>query len=82
MDTDTQPAMIRGRDGGELLTPRRVSQILDVAVGTLGQWRHRGVGPPSIRVEGLVRYPRSEFDKYLEERRASLRGCADLREAP
>lgn len=33
-----------------LLTPREVAAYLGVPVSTLYQWRHRGSGPPAIRV--------------------------------
>ena len=44
-----------------------LSALIDVPVGTLRQWRHRGEGPPGLRLGGHVRYRRSDVDKWLEE---------------
>ncbi|ORT48500.1 helix-turn-helix domain-containing protein [Frankia sp. KB5] len=52
----------------------RVSDYIGVAIGTLEQWRTRGVGPRGFRVEGgLVRYRKSEVERWLaEQERAEL----------
>ncbi|WP_202236588.1 helix-turn-helix transcriptional regulator [Actinacidiphila reveromycinica] len=51
-----------------LLTPKEVSDVLRVPVGTLGQWRHRGTGPRSIKYEsGGIRYRRSIVLAWLAE---------------
>jgi excisionase family DNA binding protein len=41
---------------GPLWTIRDVSAYLAVPVGTLYQWRHRGEGPPAIRLGRHLRY--------------------------
>jgi hypothetical protein len=50
----------------ELLTPKEVSVVLRVPLGTLSQWRHRGAGPTPIRYEtGTVRYRASVVSAWL-----------------
>lgn len=60
------------------LRSSEVSQILNVPVGTLKIWRHRGQGPRWIRLEGdrgQVRYPKSGVEAYL---RAKLEEQHDI----
>jgi len=49
----------------ELLLPREVANRLRVKISTLGQWRWRQIGPPVLKVGGLVRYPESGLDDWL-----------------
>ena len=53
----------------ELLTTNEVAGILKVNPQLLRVWRHRGDGPPFIKVgpgkKGLVRYSRNALCKYL-----------------
>lgn len=57
-----------------LLTSREVADVLRVPVGTLGQWRHRGAGPRSIKYEtGGVRYRRSTVLAWLAEQEQNTR---------
>lgn len=52
----------------ELLTPREVSAVLRVPLGTLAQWRHRGSGPQAIKYEsGGVRYRASVIRAWFAE---------------
>lgn len=44
----------------KLMSACEVAEVLDVPVGTLYQWRHKGVGPECIRVG---RWPRYEPDE-------------------
>ena len=34
---------------------------------TMGMWRHKGVGPPYIKVGNAVRYKMSDLTEYLEK---------------
>ena len=34
-------------------------------VGTLRQWRHKGIGPPCFKVEGLIMYRKSAVEAWL-----------------
>lgn len=49
-----------------LLSVAEVASYFGVAVKTLYQWRHKGVGPRSMRVGRHLRYRRSELDRWLD----------------
>lgn len=48
-----------------LLSVDDVSRFLAVPVGTLYQWRHRGVGPRGFRVGRHLRYSPSDIQDWL-----------------
>jgi excisionase family DNA binding protein len=48
-----------------LWTVDEVSAFLRVPVGTLYAWRHRGSGPPAVRLGRHLRYPRDLLDEWL-----------------
>ncbi len=48
-------------------SPTAVSAYLDVPVGTLTQWRYRGLGPKFLKVGRHVRYRREDVLAWLEE---------------
>lgn len=61
------------RSNDELLTPERVAEFLGVSVGTLAQWRARGVGPRFVHAgagRSAVRYWRSDVLAHLERGQA------------
>lgn len=61
-------------DGDELLTPEQVRERLKIDdLQTLYTWRYRQVGPPSIKVRGFVRYPKAEFEAWLEQQASATR---------
>ena len=49
-----------------LLTISQVAAYLNVPVGTMYQWRHRGVGPIGLRVGRHVRYRMRDVDRWLD----------------
>jgi excisionase family DNA binding protein len=49
-----------------LLTVEQLSDLLQVPVGTIYQWRHRSYGPPGLRVGRYVRYRAEDVDRWLE----------------
>ena len=53
MSTETKPSSATLRP---LWTIRDVSVFLAVPVGTLYQWRHRGDGPPALRLGKHLRF--------------------------
>lgn len=57
----------------DFLTVAEVADILGVSRQTLSYWRSRNLGPISERVVGTIRYPREEFEAWLEKERASDR---------
>jgi excisionase family DNA binding protein len=55
-----------GEKKRQLLRPEIVSDRLDIPVTTLYQWRHRGVGPPAIRIGRHLRYDEAELEAWIE----------------
>ena len=51
----------------ELWTISQVSEFLNVPVGTLYQWRHRGYGPPAWRLGRCLRYDAAAVRRWLAE---------------
>jgi hypothetical protein len=53
----------------QLLTPYIVAAMLDVHPDTLARWRHRGDGPPYLKLgsgrTSAVRYLQEDVDAYL-----------------
>ena len=49
-----------------LLTPNQAAEVLQMAPGTLLNWRVRRQGPPFIKVGASVRYDRADLDAWLE----------------
>jgi hypothetical protein len=62
-----EPHPLDNRDG--LWTPQGLAKELSVAVATLSDWRVRRIGPDFIKIGGLVRYKRSDVERWLD-------GCA------
>ena len=52
----------------DLLTPVELSEMLDVTLGTLANWRSYGHGPKYTKVGGRVRYPQTEINQWLKNR--------------
>ncbi len=50
---------------GKLWSPEDVARYFDVPVSTIYGWRHKGVGPPGIRVGRHVRYRPTDVDEWL-----------------
>jgi hypothetical protein len=53
----------------DLLTPERLAAELDIDERTLANWRHRGGGPPFVKVGRFPRYRRIDVDRWLEANR-------------
>lgn len=58
-----------------LLTPRQVEAEYGFTVTTLRNWRYAGTGPDYIKQTpgkgGRIRYKRSAFEAWLDERTVS-----------
>lgn len=57
----------------ELLTTAEAAQVLGVQPQSLAVWRLRGENLPFIKVGRLVRYRRSDVEKWLEAQTISVR---------
>jgi len=42
---------------------------IGVASKTLRNWRARGIAPPAVKLNGAVRYRRSDLDRWVNARR-------------
>jgi len=54
-----------------LLTPSEVAEILALPVVSLYGMRHRGQGPPAIRVGRSLRYGADALEEWLDEQRTA-----------
>lgn len=43
------------------------AEILGVALGTLGSWRHRGRGPKWHKITGKIRYFKTDLQDYIND---------------
>jgi excisionase family DNA binding protein len=50
-----------------LWTIHDVSDYLGVPAGTLYQWRHRGLGPPAVRLGKHLRYQPAAVQAWVAE---------------
>jgi excisionase family DNA binding protein len=50
----------------QLLTATQVSELLQVPVQTLYLWRHKGVGPKTVKVGRHLRYRQADLDAWVE----------------
>lgn len=58
--TPTEPA------ASEWLTSAGLSQLLGgIPISTVRGWRLAGIGPPYVKLGGLVRYRRAEVEKWI-----------------
>lgn len=51
----------------EILTVRELARMLRVNPRTIYNWRKEGYGPRVVRVRGVLRWIRSEVDRFLKE---------------
>lgn len=61
----------------ELLTTDELCAELGIVRRTLARWNHQRIGPPQVRVGGMVRYRRKAVDEWLRQNeRRQARGAA------
>jgi predicted site-specific integrase-resolvase len=53
----------------QLLTSKRVAEILSIPEGTLRYWRATGIGPVWHKLEGSIRYDSEDVFRYVENNR-------------
>lgn len=64
----TQTATVDSRIP-RMMTTKQLAEVIKVNVGTLQNWRHSKIGPPSFRLEGSVRYSVDEVVAWIEQQR-------------
>ena len=67
-----------------LMDPPRVSAYLGVPVGTLANWRYKGLGPAFIKMGRHVRYRSEDVARWVEDQldrtRPARRATSRLRQ--
>lgn len=58
-----------GRDR-RLLSPAQLAEYLGVPRQSVYAWRHRGLGPPGMRVGRHVRYRLADVERWLDAQTA------------
>ena len=58
----------------KLLTTDELADKLDVSPRTLQDWRHRGEGPPFVKLGDCVRYKWSAVEQWMADRTYSRTG--------
>lgn len=79
-----RPALTANRDIPELVDTHRAAEILGRSAATLKRWRHEGVGPDWIEIEGRVSYDVRVLLEFIQKntRIASVRAAVEgIREA-
>lgn len=61
----------------DLLTNNEAAELLRIKPNTLQKWRSKEKGPPFHKIEGVIRYKKSDIDSYLRERRTVPEGDDD-----
>lgn len=58
-------ASVASRCMAPLLTETQAAEILRVSPRTLQGWRHRGEGPPYVKMGAAVRYRRDDLRRFI-----------------
>lgn len=66
MATNSTKLAVVAADPDPMLTPAQLSEETQIPIPTLTTWRSRGKGPHWIKLGGLVRYRRSEVNRWLK----------------
>lgn len=56
-----------------IMTPKGVFEETGIPEGTLRYFRSAGIGPASFRLEGRVRYRRSDVEAWIADQEAATR---------
>jgi predicted site-specific integrase-resolvase len=69
MGLDRDGASLNRTSASEPLTETEAARRLGLKVATLRAWRHRGVGPPFVRLGRAIRYLSGDLERYIGEHR-------------
>jgi predicted DNA-binding transcriptional regulator AlpA len=53
----------------QFIDDQECAEIGGFKTQTLRNWRHKGIGPPYVKIGRSVRYDRAEFIAFLEKRK-------------
>jgi excisionase family DNA binding protein len=56
------------------MTPGQVADLLQVSVPTVYRWAAADPTMPTLRIGGIVRFPRERLERWLREREQGLSG--------
>lgn len=54
-------------DTPDLLDEREAAAVLSKPMGTLRQWRSRGLGPSYVKLGMSIRYRRADLEHFIAE---------------
>jgi DNA-binding transcriptional MerR regulator len=57
----------------DIMTPKEVTAKTGVPQGTLRYFRSAGIGPASFRLEGRVRYRRTDVEEWIAQQETATR---------
>lgn len=60
----------------DLMKPEELAQEWQVKVKTLANWRSARIGPPYVKINGLVRYSRQAVTEWAAKQQPNLGGAA------
>lgn len=51
----------------EFMSPEDLAEYLGIPVATIYQWRHKGYGPPAVKIGRHLRYRRIGVDAWIAQ---------------
>jgi excisionase family DNA binding protein len=57
-----------------LMSAQEVAALLPMSLPGFYNLRHRGAGPPAVRIDGRLRFRREDVRRWLEERVEAVDG--------
>ncbi|MFD7379537.1 helix-turn-helix domain-containing protein [Streptomyces mirabilis] len=69
-------ATLRGGLPDRYLTPEDISEMFEVPLETVYQWRKKRTGPPGFRIGKHLRYDPADVRAYVAERKSTDQDAA------
>ena len=54
----------------EMLKDTDIAKMLNASLDTVRKWRTTNKGPVWVKIGGIVRYPRKDFEEYVAANRS------------
>ena len=61
-------------DPRKYLKPAAAAEKIGVTIGTLANWRWKGIGPAYYAIGGMIRYADDEIDTWIASGRQAVGG--------